>query len=93
LRAFYRWAARHLGIYDPVAADDDFDLLPRGVRAADIMWLDPAAYRRWRDVGLLGQDLSGRVEPAWRGRNDQRNAAFCDLLNGTDLRLVEGRCS
>jgi hypothetical protein len=64
------------------------------VRAlADIMWLDPAAYRRWRDVGLLGQDLSGRVEPAWRGRDDQRNAAFCDLLNGTDLRLVEGRCS
>jgi hypothetical protein len=57
---------------------------------ADIMWLDPAAYRRWRDVGLLGQDLSGRVEPAWCGRNDQRNAAFCDLLNGTDLRLVEG---
>jgi integrase len=89
LRAFYRWASLHLGVYDPVAADDDYDLLPHGVRAGDIKWLDPAGYRRWCDLGLLGRDLSGRADPSWRGRNDQRNTAFSDGLYGTGLRLVE----
>lgn len=30
LRSFYRWAAPRFGVVDPVAAEDDFDLAPRG---------------------------------------------------------------
>jgi len=91
LRSFYRWSAkRYPDIVDPVAADEDFDLLPHGVRESDIVWLDPAGYRRWRDLGMLGLDLAGLEDQGWRGRNGQRNSAFADLLYGTGLRLVEG---
>ena len=91
LRSFYRWTAkRYPDVVDPVAVDEDFDLLPHGVRESDIVWLDPAGYRRWRDLGLLGLDLTGLEDPGWRGRNGQRNIAFADLLYGTGLRLVEG---
>jgi len=67
LRAFYRWAARTWSVVDPVATDDGFDLRPRGVREQDVKWLDPAGYRRWRDLGLRGLDRAGRQDPAWRG--------------------------
>lgn len=50
---------------------------------------DPAGYRRWRDLGLRGHDLDGRPDPRWRGRNDQRDAAFADGLYGSGLRLAE----
>lgn len=91
LRSFYRWMTkRYPEIHDPVAADEDFDLLPHGVRESDIVWLDPAGYRRWRDLGMLGLDLTGLEDRSWRGRNGQRNSAFSDLLYGTGLRLGEG---
>jgi hypothetical protein len=62
LRAFYRWAARRYGVADPVAAVDDFDLKPRGVRGQDVKWLDPAGYRRWRDLGVGGLGwMAGRT--------------------------------
>ncbi|WP_433438402.1 site-specific integrase [Nonomuraea sp. CA-141351] len=89
LRQFYSWASRHHGVLDPVAACDDFDLAPRGVRERDVKWLDPAGYRRWRDLGLRGLDREGREDPAWRGRNEQRDAAFTDGLYGSGLRLTE----
>lgn len=89
LRMFYRWAARHHGVVDPVAVADDFDLTPRGARDQDVKWLDPAGYRRWRDLGLRGLGLDGRRDRGWRGRNEQRDAAFADGLYGTGLRLTE----
>jgi site-specific recombinase XerD len=89
LRAFYRWAARTWPVVDPVAADDGFDLRPRGVREQDVKWLDPAGYRRWRDLGLRGLDREGRQDATWRGRNDLRDAAFADGLYGAGLRLTE----
>jgi integrase len=89
LRSFYRWAARQHGVADPVATARDFDLRPRGVRDKDIKWLDPGGYRRWRDLGLRGHDRDGRQDGGWRGRNDQRDAAFADGLYGSGLRLTE----
>lgn len=89
LRSFYRWAARVHQVADPVAGTDDFDLRPRGVRERDVKWFDPAGYRRWRDLGLRGHGLDGRPDPRWRGRNDQRDAAFADGLYGSGLRLSE----
>ena len=89
LRMFYRWAARRYGVADPVAAVDDFDLTPRGARSRDVKWLDPAGYRRWRDLGLRGLGLDGRLDRQWRGRHEQRDAAFADGLYSTGLRLTE----
>ena len=89
LRMFYRWAARAWSVADPVAAVDGFDLRPRGVRENDIKWLDPGGYRRWRDLGLRGLNREGRRDPAWRGRNELRDAAFADGLYGGGLRLTE----
>lgn len=89
LRAFYRWAARVWAVADPVAAGDGFDLRPRGVREQDVKWLDPAGYRRWRDLCLRGLDRDGRPDAAWRGRNSQRDAAFADGLYDSGLRLSE----
>jgi hypothetical protein len=89
LRAFLRWAARRYGVLDPVAATDDFEVKPRGVRRADVKWLDPAGYRRWRDLGFRGPDLDGRADRLWRGRDEQRDAAFVDGLYRSGLRLTE----
>lgn len=89
LRMFYRWAASRYGVADPVAAVDEFDLRPRGVRDRRVKWLDPGGYRRWGDVGLRGLGLDGRADAGWRGRNEQRDAAFADGLHGSGLRLSE----
>jgi site-specific recombinase XerD len=89
LRSFYRWAARVYHIVDPVAASGDLNLRPHGVRDRDIKWFDPAGYRRWRDLGLRGLGVDDRLDPRWRGRNDQRDVAFADGLYGSGLRLAE----
>ncbi len=89
LRMFYRWAAGRYGVADPVAAVDDFDLRPHGVRDRRVKWLDPGGYRRWRDVGLRGLGLDERADPGWRARSEQRDAAFADGLYGSGLRLSE----
>lgn len=57
LRSFYKWAAPRYGVADPVALADDYDLMPHGPRQKDIKWLDPAGWRRWRDLGLRGLDV------------------------------------
>ena len=89
LRVFYRWAAGRYGVVDPVAAVDDFDLRPHGVRDRRVKWLDPGGYRRWRDVGLRGLGLDERADTGWRGHSEQRDAAFADGLYGSGLRLSE----
>jgi len=89
LRSFYKWAVPQYGIADPVALADDYDLMPHGPRQKDIKWLDPAGYRRWRDLGLRGLDVDGRPDSGFRGRNEQRDVAFAEGLYGTGLRLTE----
>lgn len=49
-------------------------------------------YLLWRDVGLRGRFPDGRPDPSWRGRHDERNALFADLLIYTGLRLGEASC-
>ncbi|MHB8341503.1 MAG: tyrosine-type recombinase/integrase [Mycobacteriales bacterium] len=46
-------------------------------------------YLAWRDVGLRGRTPDGRADPSWRGRHDERNAAFADLLIFSGMRLSE----
>jgi integrase len=42
-----------------------------------------------RDVGLRGRLPDGNADPSWRGRHDERNALFADLLIYTGMRLSE----
>lgn len=65
------------------------ELAPVDVRTSDVKWLTPRAWRLWRDVGLRGMLPDGTEDPAWRGRNDGRDAAFADLLYGSGLRRRE----
>ncbi|MBE8517075.1 hypothetical protein ILP97_06055 [Amycolatopsis sp. H6(2020)] len=48
------------------------------------------AYRLWRDVGLRGYTPDDRRDRRWAGRNDDRNAAFADLLFSSGMRRTEG---
>jgi hypothetical protein len=86
LNTFYGWAARMLGIHTPILPEA---ARPSGVRGQDVKWFDPPGYQRWRDVGLRGFGLDGLEDPQWRGRNEQRDAAFADGLYETGLRLQE----
>ena len=63
---------------------------PAGVRDRDVKWLDPAAVRRWVDVGLRGLLLDGHEPYSSRNRTGSRDAAFADFLYGTGLRVSEG---
>ncbi len=83
-KKFYKW----MGRYGIANSFEDFDP-PVAVRSADVKWLDPGGYRRWLDLGIRGMDLTGRPDKWWRGRNDQRDEAFCDGLYGTGLRVSE----
>ncbi|MFD9603836.1 hypothetical protein [Streptomyces sp. NPDC059970] len=73
LKKFYRWMSRY-GVANPF---DAFDA-PRALRSEDVKWLDAGGYKRWLDLGIRGMDLSGRPDRWWRGRNEQRDVAFCD---------------
>lgn len=85
LKKFYKWMNGKYGIFNPF---EDFDA-PRIIRRENVKWLDPGGYTRWCDLGLRGLDLSGRPDPWWRGRNEQRDVAFADGLYGNGLRVSE----
>lgn len=102
LSTFYGWAAHIYGVTSPILSREvqvrgrygletvqELAVGPSGIRSQDVKWLDPAGYRRWRDVGLRGFGLDGLEDPRWRGRNEQRDAAFADGLYETGLRLQE----
>ena len=61
----------------------------KGARKGDTRFLDLDRYKLFRDVGLRGRLTDGREDPAWRGRNGERNALFAELLITTGLRLQE----
>jgi site-specific recombinase XerD len=54
-----------------------------------VRWLTPRAFHLWRDVGLRGYTAEGRQDRSWRGRHDDRNAAYADLLFSSGLRRTE----
>jgi len=98
---FYAWAGIEFGIVNPVTTRrgrfrarngerrQEPETKPSGSRDRDVKWFDPAGYRRYRDVGLLGLNSEGLDDPGFRGRNPQRDGAFADGLFGTGLRLQE----
>ncbi|MET8759903.1 tyrosine-type recombinase/integrase [Lentzea sp. NPDC004782] len=54
-----------------------------------VEWLPPVEYRQWREVGVRGFTAAGLPDERFRGRWAARNAAFCDLMVRTGLRLSE----
>ena len=60
-----------------------------GARNGDMRFLDLPRYVAFREVGLRGRLPDGKEDPAWRGRNGERNALFAELLITTGLRLQE----
>lgn len=100
LRRLYEWAARQGQVTaSPVTVktvrDRHGDVVEvaqaraRDVRSSNVKWLTPRAFRLWRDVGLRGYTAEGRRDASWRGRHDDRNAAFADLLYSSGLRRTE----
>ena len=61
----------------------------RGARTSDVRFLSLDRYLLFREVGLRGRLPEGREDPAWQGRNSERNALFAELLVTTGLRLQE----
>ena len=45
-----------------------------------VVWLPPADYRRWRDIGIRGFGADGLPTEAFRGRWAARNTTYCDLV-------------
>ncbi|MFD4248095.1 hypothetical protein ACFWP3_41980, partial [Streptomyces sp. NPDC058525] len=84
LKKFYK-AVKHHGVVNPF----EEMTAPGASRQADVKWLDPGGYTRWRDLGIRGMDLSGRPDRWWRGRNEQRDTVFCDGLYDNGLRVAE----
>ncbi|MFC5667642.1 tyrosine-type recombinase/integrase [Kitasatospora misakiensis] len=101
---FYRWAIstdlvrvnpivqRVVTLPDPVrgwrehlAPAESSHVGPR----RDVKWLPPAAYARWRDVGIRGFGPDGLPWLGFRGRFAARNSAYTDLMVRTGLRLSE----
>ncbi len=85
LKKFYKWVGGKYGIANPF---EDFDA-PRIIRRANVKWMDPAGFTRWLDLGIRGMDLDGRPDRWWRGRNEQRDTAFCQGIYGNGLRVAE----
>ncbi|MGY1960767.1 tyrosine-type recombinase/integrase [Nocardia gipuzkoensis] len=54
-----------------------------------VVWIPPASYRRWRNVGIRGYTIEGLPDGNFRGRWAARNALFCDVMVRTGLRLSE----
>lgn len=101
LSRLYRWAVESgqvatnpVGTQTRVTRDgrtvQSLDAAAHDVVAADVKWLTPRAWARWRDVGLLGLDAAGLPDGSFRGRNGDRNAAYADLLFDSGLRRTEG---
>jgi site-specific recombinase XerD len=61
----------------------------RAARPHNMQFVDMGRYLAFRDIGLRGRLPDGSEDPAWRGRNGERNAVFAELLVTTGMRLGE----
>ncbi|TFC51557.1 hypothetical protein E3O47_07455 [Cryobacterium sp. TMT2-17-1] len=98
LLVFYRWASHSYGLRNPIATHftvfegkeiESANVSSHSVRQADVKWLSPGAYARWRDIGVLGMTAQGDEKAAWRPRCDQRDLAYVEGLYRTGLRMQE----
>jgi len=79
---------RSVSSQDPVRARAVAE--PTGIRDRNVKWLEPAAVRRWIDMGLRGLDFDGTEPSVSRpNRTGTRDAAFAELLYGSGLRVSE----
>lgn len=98
LLVFYRWASHYFDVPNPIATHsvvfeghqvEVADVSSHSIRQADVKWLSPGAYNRWRDIGVLGLTADGSEVAAWRPRCDQRDLAYVEGLYRTGLRMQE----
>jgi site-specific recombinase XerD len=61
----------------------------RAARPHNMQFVDMGRYLAFRDIGLRGRLPGGSEDPAWCGRNGERNAVFAELLVTTGMRLGE----
>jgi site-specific recombinase XerD len=61
----------------------------RAARPHDMQFVDLGRFLAFRNIGLRGRLPDGSEDPAWRGRNGERNAVFAELLVTTGMRLGE----
>ncbi|MGW2937919.1 site-specific integrase [Streptomyces sp. NPDC001156] len=61
----------------------------KDAKTSNVHWLTPRAFRLWVNVGLRGHTAQGVPAANWRGRLEDRNAAFADLLLSSGMRLTE----
>jgi len=61
----------------------------RAAKRSDVRFIELAAFRTFRDVGLRRLAVDGSERPSARDRNGTRNALFAELLVTTGLRLEE----
>jgi site-specific recombinase XerD len=105
LERFYGWAweeglvAATPFVRGPIAATGR--AAPRHAQRRSGSFREPAARRHdmrfigmdrfilFRDVGLRAHSSDGAADPAWRGRNGERDALFAEFLTATGLRLAE----
>lgn len=80
------WRRANSGAVVTVAANAATE---RGARARDVRYLSLERYLLFREIGLRGRLPDGSEDPAWQGRNSERNALFAELLVTTGLRLQE----
>src|SRR6266568_1070055 len=88
--ALDKWAA--WSVYEGLIGELPFRYVDRAVFTPQVMFVPFEDYLLWRDVGLRGRFPDGRPDPSWRGRHDERNALFADLLIYTGMRLGEASC-
>jgi site-specific recombinase XerD len=80
------WRRTNSGAVMTVAANAATE---RGARTRDVRFLSLDRYLLFREIGLRGRLPDGSEDPAWQGRNSERNALFAELLVTTGLRLQE----
>ncbi|MDJ1637438.1 tyrosine-type recombinase/integrase [Rhizobium rhizogenes] len=80
------WRRTNSGAVMTVAANTAAE---RGARTRDVRFLSLDRYLLFREIGLRGRLPDGNEDPAWQGRNSERNALFAELLVTTGLRLQE----
>ncbi|TFC17148.1 tyrosine-type recombinase/integrase [Cryobacterium sp. MDB2-10] len=98
LLVFYRWVDHVFGIDNPIVTStrvfdgrevESADVSTHANRQANVKWLSPGAYERFRDVGVLGISREGVETFAWRSRCDERDLAYVEGLYRTGLRMQE----
>jgi site-specific recombinase XerD len=81
------WRRGHAGRRWQLASHNE--AYERAAKRSDVRFVELAAFRTFRDVGLRGLAPDGGERPGARDRNGARNALFAEFLVTTGIRLEE----